>query len=709
MFKRFEHISPKTKILFAVILLVLLPGAFLSYYGSQLIDQKAENLRTSYRASINLVRDNMEREVLRLEDNLRNSLIEFPSQITDEEELKVWLRRLQAGNSLLRHPFLFNTSGGIVSTVFSLGWKENQRPTPSPIIQATSFQKAEEAEYIKKDFVEAGSFYRKTLETARTPSDKAFILSRVARCYYKEGKYQEEISTYEAILASNSSSARIGSVSASAVALFEIADGYKALHHREKSLEVLRQLFRQLLNAPWQLDDGSYLYYLKAVRDAIGTDATTPSLDEQELNERENNLLHQARILTLFQQEGVPVAETELKRALSKVQLQHVSVHDGATKHRLGYFRLPVSFQRAGLVAFGYEIDKNYVLTKVFPQVLRSVDLGPEVTVGITNERDSVLFIQEKLPVSRYLVTENFGENLAGWKVALFDRSGKTLEERVAGEKRQYVLLLGGVILMMALGIVVTVRAAVHEMEVARIQADFVANVSHELKTPLALIRMFGETLEMGIVSDEEKRKEFYTIIRKESERLTHLINNVLDFSKMNAGGKVYNLEEADLAEVVRSTLDAYEFHIRDLGFEVESHFPSEPILVPIDKDAVSQALLNLLSNATQYSEERKHIRVEVRKNASVAQVSILDEGVGIPKKEQDKIFEKFYRSSTAKTKETRGVGLGLTLVKNIVEAHRGSIEVQSEEGQGSTFTLKIPLGEPSEGSLSVSKDLRKV
>jgi signal transduction histidine kinase len=692
MFKRFEHISPKTKILFAVILLVLLPGAFLSYYGFQSIDQKAENLRTSYRASLNLVRDNMEREIIRLQENLRNSLIEFPSPITDPEELKAWLRKLQAGNSLLKHPFLINAGGGIVSTLFSLGWKENQRPTPSPIIQGNSFQKAEEAEYIKKDFVEAGSFYRRTLEAARTLSDKAFILSRVGRCYYKEGKYQEGISTYEAILTSKSSSARIGSVSAFAVALFEIADGYKALHHREKSLEALRQLFRQLLDAPWRLDDGSYLYYLKAVRDAIGTDATTSSFNEQELNEREDNLLQQATILTLFKEEGVPVVETELKRALSEVQLQHVSVHDGATKHRLGYFRLPVSFQRAGLVAFGYEIEKHNVLTKVFPQVLRSVDLGPEVTVGITNERDSVLFIQEKLPMSRYLVAENFGEDLAGWKVALFDRSGKTLEERVVGEKRQYVLLLGGVILMMALGIVVTVRAAVHEMEVARIQADFVANVSHELKTPLALIRMFGETLETGIVKDEMKRKEFYSIIRKESERLTHLINNVLDFSKMDAGNKVYNVEEADLVEVVRSTFEAYGFHIRELGFEVESHFPSEPILVSIDKDAVSQALLNLLSNATQYSDERKHICVEVKKDARVAQVSVIDEGVGIPKKEQDKVFEKFYRAATAKTKETRGVGLGLTLVKNIVEAHSGSIEVQSEEGKGSIFTLSLPL-----------------
>jgi len=203
---------------------------------------------------------------------------------------------------------------------------------------------------------------------------------------------------------------------------------------------------------------------------------------------------------------------------------------------------------------------------------------------------------------------------------------------------------------------------------------------------------MFGETLDSGIVTDEKKRREFYSIIRKESERLTHLINNVLDFSRMDAGVKEYNFEEADLVEVVRNSLEAYKFHIRDLGFEIESEMSGDLVMPEIDKDAISQALLNLLSNAVKYSEERKYILVEVRKDSTSALISVTDHGVGISKEELKKIFDKFYRVTTTKAKETRGSGLGLTLAKHIIEAHGGTIEVESEVGKGSRFTIRIPL-----------------
>jgi len=203
---------------------------------------------------------------------------------------------------------------------------------------------------------------------------------------------------------------------------------------------------------------------------------------------------------------------------------------------------------------------------------------------------------------------------------------------------------------------------------------------------------MFGETLDTGIVTDEKKRREFYSIIRKESERLTHLINNVLDFSKMDTGVKEYNCEKADLVKVVRSSMEAYKFHIRDLGFEIESELPGELVVTKIDKDAISQALLNLLSNATKYSEDRKFIRIEVRKNSTSALISVMDRGRGISKEDLKKIFDKFYRVKTTNAQKTRGSGLGLTLTKHIVEAHGGTIEVESQVGKGSTFTIEIPL-----------------
>ncbi len=221
-------------------------------------------------------------------------------------------------------------------------------------------------------------------------------------------------------------------------------------------------------------------------------------------------------------------------------------------------------------------------------------------------ENDSLLYIQQNLPISNYLVAENFNQIYVSWQVALFDGTGKSIEQLTRNERVLYLVLFTGIIFIMLIGIVFMVRAVIHESEVSRMKSEFVSNVSHELKTPLALIRMFGETLDEGIVTDEKKRREFYSIIRKESERLSHLINNVLDFSRMDTGAKEYYFEEADLVKVVKSSLEAYKFHIRENGFEIESELPDETVMLKIDKDAISQALLNLLSNAVKYSDEEK-------------------------------------------------------------------------------------------------------
>jgi signal transduction histidine kinase len=346
------------------------------------------------------------------------------------------------------------------------------------------------------------------------------------------------------------------------------------------------------------------------------------------------------------------------------------------------------------LLALAYQFKTGYILSDLFPGVLSSVELGKDLFVGILDHNDSVLYLQQNLPVSRYLVAENFSRQFAGRKVALFDPDGKSIEQLTGKEKQLYLMLFIGIILVMLIGFILMIRAVNHESEISRMKSEFVSNVSHELKTPLALIRMFGETLDSGIVTEEKDKQKFYGIIRKESERLTHLINNVLDFSRMDAGVKEYNFREADLVEVVRDSLEAYKFQISDSGFKVESDFPDESVILRIDKDAISQVLLNLLNNSVKYSAKDKYILVNVQKDSISALISVADHGVGISKDELKKIFDKFYRASTARTKETHGSGLGLTLAKHIVEAHGGTIEVESEVGKGSRFTVRLPFCE---------------
>ena len=227
--------------------------------------------------------------------------------------------------------------------------------------------------------------------------------------------------------------------------------------------------------------------------------------------------------------------------------------------------------------------------------------------------------------------------------------------------------------------------------ELSRLKSDFVANVSHELKTPLALIRLFAETLELGRVPSEDKARQYHRIINKESRRLTQLINNILDFSRIEAGRKEYRFQPGDVGAVVRDVIDAYRFPIEQQGFSLELEIADDLPELQIDPEALSQALLNLVNNAIKYSHEDKRIRVGARRDGERVLVSVADSGIGIPRAEQKKIFEKFYRAESSLIHTTKGSGLGLALVRHIMEAHGGSVEVASQPGEGSTFTLVLP------------------
>lgn len=237
-----------------------------------------------------------------------------------------------------------------------------------------------------------------------------------------------------------------------------------------------------------------------------------------------------------------------------------------------------------------------------------------------------------------------------------------------------------------------TLKAAIHETEVARLKSEFISNVSHELRTPIALIRLFGETLELDEIKDPEKRKKFSRIISRESQRLSHLIENVLDFSKIDAGRKKYALERADLVEVISSTLEAYRFYLRDQGYEFVVSYPQAPVCIHIDKDAISQAVLNLLDNAVKYSKENKYISVEVSPRDGEIWISVEDRGSGISESNLKHIFDKFNRGDYKHDREVQGSGLGLTIVKHIVESHGGEIIAESKIGYGSRFIIKLPV-----------------
>ncbi|MFP6737736.1 MAG: HAMP domain-containing sensor histidine kinase, partial [Planctomycetota bacterium] len=273
-------------------------------------------------------------------------------------------------------------------------------------------------------------------------------------------------------------------------------------------------------------------------------------------------------------------------------------------------------------------------------------------------------------------------------------------EEHLGAARRPFAIagLLSGVLgLTLVGGLLILRRALRRELKLARMKTEFVANVSHELKTPLSLIKLCSETLQLDRLKGEEKRQEYFEVINRESDRLGHLIDNVLNFSKIDAGKKNYELKRADLAPLLNQTLDAYLLQLQEQDFTCRRDIPSSLPVVMADKEAVAQAFINLLQNAVRYSPDKGEISVRGSSNGKSLLLSVTDTGIGIAQEDQERIWDDYYRTAEARALGTRGSGLGLSLVSHIMAAHQGKTLLTSTPGAGSEFTLVFPLANEKE------------
>jgi signal transduction histidine kinase len=348
----------------------------------------------------------------------------------------------------------------------------------------------------------------------------------------------------------------------------------------------------------------------------------------------------------------------------------------------------------------GFLYDTDYLSNKFFPQALNEV--LPNQNQNDTSHPQPVMMVRtakDHAPLAASIcwdggspeVERNFEGVFPGLILGI-KLYGTTIANISSHFLRTAYLILGALSLLMGGGMLLAYRNVSRELALAKLKSDFVSNVSHELRTPLALIRLYAETLELGRISSPGKRQEYYEIIRKESERLTSLINNILDFSRIESGKKEYSFRETDVADLVRGTLESYRFEIEQNGFQFEQKIDNDLPQVWVDREAIARSLLNLVNNAVKYSATEKYLGVNLYRHNGGVNLEVVDHGIGIPVKEQPKIFEKFYRVGDPLVHNTKGSGLGLSLVRHIVQAHGGEVAVESEPGQGSKFIITLPM-----------------
>jgi two-component system phosphate regulon sensor histidine kinase PhoR len=317
--------------------------------------------------------------------------------------------------------------------------------------------------------------------------------------------------------------------------------------------------------------------------------------------------------------------------------------------------------------------------------------------VNVVDEDGRIIF-GPPLRTGEFTVAVRFPTTLYGWRVQVSPSASDELTARVRSRTmlEQIMVLLSCVVLV--LGLTTILLAAWRERRISALKSEFVANVSHELKTPLALVRMFAEMLQSGRVSSEAKKEEYLDIIVSESERLSSLIENVLDFARVERGRQAYEFAEGSVADAVTKAVGVYRHRAEREGAElivdVEPNLP----MANIDERAIQLAVINYIDNALKYAPASGVVAVKASYEGGSIVVRVVDRGPGVPVEDRERIFERFVRGSTARAhgeRPIRGSGIGLALVKHIAQSHGGKAWVDTTPGGGASFAMSFPASGP--------------
>ena len=302
-------------------------------------------------------------------------------------------------------------------------------------------------------------------------------------------------------------------------------------------------------------------------------------------------------------------------------------------------------------------------------------------------------------------VTAPMSDTGLPWTLVLSQGDVSSATAELANRRRLLSAALAAILLLLVGGSYVVWRVMKRELAVARLQTDFIAAVSHEFRTPLTSLRHVTELLEENDDVPRERRQAFYEALGRNTERLRRLVESLLDFSRMESGRKPYDLQPLDAGVLAAEVVADFQKEVAPRGFTVDLDVERTPdIQLRADAMSLTNALWNLLDNAVKYSSDQRVVHVSVRRHPAGVAISVRDGGLGIPAHEQNAIFGRFVRGEKASRLGIKGTGLGLATVSHIVEAHGGTIELESEEGVGSTFRLVFPAAQRSivNGQLSV-------
>ncbi len=389
----------------------------------------------------------------------------------------------------------------------------------------------------------------------------------------------------------------------------------------------------------------------------------------------------------------------ELKLEPPRGELRHLHRSFGDQSYLVSYWQRDADGRRYLVVAWH---DVARIVHELFPSLAERGD-RQQSRVNVVDEEGRIVFGP---PLSRggLTVGRAFDSTLYKWTVNVSLSASEELAEAAARRRVLEMSLVGLSAAVTLGGLVVILLALARERKLAHLKSDFIANVSHELKTPLSLVRMFGELLQSGRVDTEAKRQQYLQIIVSESERLGALIENVLDFAKVERGHAGYEFSRRQVGEVLARAVDACHLRADREGKRLVLDVAPDLPPANLDERAIEIAVINLIDNALKYAPDGEQVTITARERGGFIEVRVIDQGPGIAPEDRRRIFERFVRGKSAAGRQVRGSGIGLALVKHIAEAHGGSITVESPGLSGSEFVLSFRSAGPPRARPSAAR-----
>ena len=709
MKKEFQIALGRHKKLIALFhLTIFIPSVLLSIFGILALRNEKFRLEKQFEEVQASVAEHIKSQVgsnINDAEDVLKSLIESPLLIHRKyEEIEPLIEIQIAKNRLLGQFFIIYNN---TKPWFPHFRSDTDKPLIKSSLEFTAAQqdeieRAERFEFIHNNYSMAISIYESLLVSVKERNIHGQILNHIARNLFKSGKYQHAASIYSSIINDYQNSTTSTGIPLSITSRLQLVECYLNSGEDENALKESLRAFKDILVNSGDLTENQLRTYTSLAMEAFTNilnekaDALTATenyeKEFEQLKAAYQDEIEQWKIINALNNECIPKLQQELMPAINYSQniFRH-SMTIGDEDFLILSSLIPDKSGTGAQGILGVKINSVFLENDLLKEIAEKVSMNGQISLRITDHKGRIIF-GDKTPSNELSgITAFFSDDFPPWRIEI---KGNQFDEILfKGIYRSfYFWTILTIIIILIFGIFLVMRSILHEMDVLKLKSELVSSVSHEFKTPITSIKALTERLFDGKVKDPARMKEYYSEILWDTDNLSRLVGNFLDSAKIEEGKKQYDFEHTDITHWITQILDNFKNKCPHKGIDFKSRFTAGIPDVAIDKSAMEQAIINLLDNAIKFSPAKTVVEIIVGKDENNLFLNVSDNGVGIHKEDLDKIFEKFYRGRNAQGHISTGTGLGLTLVKQIIEAHGGEISVDSQIDSGSTFTVILPL-----------------